>query len=67
MSMDELMDLLRHPTVSVVEAGRAQGASKNTAYQMVRSGEMPVIRLGSKTRVTTAWLRQRLGLSPISS
>jgi excisionase family DNA binding protein len=38
-------------TVSIEEAGRLLGYSRNTAYDAVKSGELPVIRLGRKMRV----------------
>lgn len=38
-------------TVSVEEAGRLLGYSRNSAYEAARTGELPTIRLGSKMRV----------------
>lgn len=48
-------------TVSVEEAGIALGYSKNSAYAAVRSGELPVIRLGKKMRVPKIALDRLLG------
>ena len=38
-------------TVSIAEAGERLGYSRNTAYEAVKRGELPVIRLGAKMRV----------------
>jgi excisionase family DNA binding protein len=47
-------------TVSVEEAGRILGYSRNTAYEAVRRGELPSIRLGRKIRVPRAALQRLL-------
>jgi excisionase family DNA binding protein len=47
-------------TVSVEEAGRILGYSRNTAYDAVQRGELPVIRLGRKIRVPKVALEQML-------
>ena len=38
-------------TLSVVEAARIMGVSKNVAYEAVRRGEIPSIRLGGRILV----------------
>ena len=47
-------------TLSVVEAARLLGISKNTAYDLVRNGRLPHVRLGSRIRIPrqslTDWL-----------
>lgn len=50
-------------TVSVPEAGRMLGCSKNTAYELVRQHRfpVPVIRVGAKLRVPLLPLRRLLG------
>lgn len=48
-------------TISVEDAGRILGYSRNTAYEAVKSGELPVIRLGRKIRVPRAALEKMLG------
>ena len=45
------------PTVA-----NALGICRASAYQAVRRGEIPVIRVGSRVLVPTAWLRRVLEL-----
>jgi excisionase family DNA binding protein len=47
-------------TVSVPEAGRLLGYSRNTAYEAVERGELPVIKLGRKMRVPRAAIERLL-------
>lgn len=48
-------------TVSVEEAGRILGYSRNTAYDAAKSGELPTIRLGGrKIRVPRVALQRLL-------
>ena len=47
-------------TLSVVEAARIMGVSKNVAYEAVRRGEIPSIRLGGRILVPRAALEQLL-------
>jgi excisionase family DNA binding protein len=47
-------------TVSVEEAGRILGYSRNTAYEAAKTGELPVIRLGRKIRVPKVALQRLL-------
>jgi excisionase family DNA binding protein len=47
-------------TVSVEEAGRILGCSRNSAYEAARRGELPTIRLGRKIRVPKAALQRLL-------
>lgn len=59
----DINELRRVPTVSVEEAGRYLGVSRAFAYSMVRAGDMPVIRLGSRrVRVPSAKLLAMLGV-----
>lgn len=50
-------------TMSVPEAAKALGIGKDTAYQLVYSGALPHVRLGSRIRIPTAslteWLEQQ--------
>ena len=48
-------------TVSVEEAGRMLGISRNCAYASVKRGEIPVIKLGTAYRVPIAKLKALLG------
>jgi excisionase family DNA binding protein len=47
-------------TVSVEEAGKILGYSRNTTYEAIQRGEVPVIRLGRKIRVPKAALQRLL-------
>lgn len=47
-------------TMSVPEAGRLLGISKNSAYAAAKRGELPVIRLGSRLVVPRAALAKML-------
>jgi excisionase family DNA binding protein len=38
-------------TISIEEAGRLLGYSRNSAYEAARTGELPTIKLGQKMRV----------------
>ena len=47
-------------TVSVGEAAKMLGISKNSAYKAVREGEIPVIRLGYRRVVPLAAINRML-------
>jgi excisionase family DNA binding protein len=47
-------------TVSVPEAGRWLGVSRNTAYAAARHGEIPTIRVGRQLRVPLVALQRKL-------
>jgi len=47
-------------TISVPEAGRQLGISRNSAYEAVRRGELPVVRFGRLIRVPMAALERLL-------
>ena len=47
-------------TVTVEEAGRIIGVSRGSAYEAVKRGEIPVIRIGKKIRVPKAALERLL-------
>jgi excisionase family DNA binding protein len=47
-------------TISVDEAARILGYSRNTAYEAVKRGQLPVIRLGRKIRVPKVALQRLL-------
>jgi excisionase family DNA binding protein len=48
-------------TVSVEEAGRILGLSRNTAYSLAKSGELPTIRMGRSLLVPKRALDALLG------
>ena len=50
------------PTLSVEEAGRLCGISRNAAYRAAHRGELPSLRLGRCIRVPTARLLELLGV-----
>jgi len=62
--MARLPDPRTEPTVSVERAGASLGISRASAYDAVRRGEIPAIRLGRRWVVLTAHLRRLLGLEP---
>jgi excisionase family DNA binding protein len=53
-------------TISVEDAGKILGYSRNSAYEAAKTGELPTIRLGRKLRVPRAALEKMLG-EPISA
>lgn len=50
-------------TLTVEEAARVLGIGRSTAYEAVRCGQIPAIRLGRRAIVPAAWLAQQLGVS----
>ena len=47
-------------TVNVEEAGRMLGIGRNSAYEAVRRGEIPVIKIGKLLRVPVVALERML-------
>jgi hypothetical protein len=43
-------------------AGQALGLTRNHTYTAAKKGDIKVIRIGRLLKVTSAWLRQTLGL-----
>ena len=56
-----LPDPQMEPTVSVERAGEVMGIARGSAYQAVKNGEIPVIRVGRRLLVPTAALLELLG------
>jgi excisionase family DNA binding protein len=50
------------PTMTVEEAGALLGLSRGSAYEAVRRGEIPALRIGSRWIVPTVKVRAMLGL-----
>jgi len=48
--------------VTVEDAGRALGLGRSLAYEAVKTGEIPSIKIGGRITVPTAPLRKMLGL-----
>jgi excisionase family DNA binding protein len=67
VSREELLAL--PASVDLVTAAKALGIGRTTAYQLARSGDLPVpvLRLGVRYRVPTAALLQVLGIEPAES
>lgn len=55
-------DPREQPVLSVEEAGRLLGLGRSAAYEAVRRGEIPSLRLGRRRVVPTASLRRLLAL-----
>ncbi len=47
-------------TMSVPEAGKQLGLSRNGSYAAARRGEIPVLRFGKKLRVSTSRFKRML-------
>jgi len=54
--------LADEPTVTVDAAAALLGMSRNGAYNAIRDGNLPHIRIGRCIRVPSAQLRKMLGL-----
>ncbi len=54
------------PLMKPSEVAEVLGCSTASVYRMIRSGELPVIRLGGRksTRIVTGELRELLRLEP---
>lgn len=64
---EDITAILERPTCSVEELGRILGVSKNPAYDAVKRGDFPSIRIRGRIRVLTAPLRRTLGMEPVLS
>jgi excisionase family DNA binding protein len=64
MTLD-ISAILEKPTCTVEEFSRIFGLSKNPAYEAIRRGDVPSIRLGGSIRIPTAHIRAKLGLEPL--
>ena len=54
-------------TISVPEAGKRLGLSRNSAYQAAKRGELPVIRIGHRLLVSIFALNEMLGTHRLQS
>jgi len=59
----DIQAILSRPTCSVEEYRKIIGLSKNPAYEAVKRGDVPSIRVGGRIRIPTAPLKQMLGLT----
>ena len=64
MSLDEVREMLaREPTVPLwPEAGKALGLTRGQTYKCAKDGDIVVLEFGKLKRVSTSWLRQKLGI-----
>jgi hypothetical protein len=55
--------LRTQPTVYVPFAGKCLAdLGKNAAYEAAKRGDIEIVQVSGKKRVTTSWLRQKLGI-----
>ena len=59
----DILTILSQPTCSVDDYRKIMGISKNPAYDAVKRGDVPSIRVGGRIRIPTAPLKQMLGLA----
>ena len=55
------MESVTRMTITVTEAARRLGIGRNTAYEAVRRGEIPTIRIGKRLLVPVSALDKLLG------
>jgi hypothetical protein len=55
------------PTLSVEDAGKCFGLSRGSAYEAVRSEQIPSIRIGKRLVVPTAEVKRLLGMDSSST
>ena len=69
MNIHEVKKMLdEHPTVSVwPEAGTALGLKRGQTYACARTGHIEVLEFGRLKRVSSAWLRKKLGLDQFTA
>jgi excisionase family DNA binding protein len=51
-------------TLTVEQAAKVLGIGRSTAYELVRTGDLPSLRLGRRIVVPIAPLAARLGVDP---
>jgi len=57
--------ILNKPTCSVEELMKLFDISKNPAYEGVKSGDVPSVRIRGCIRIPTTWVKAKLGLGPL--
>ena len=62
LSSDQIGEIWKLPTMSVVEAGKILGLSRNSAYEACERGEIEHLKYGTRIVVLTAPLRRKLGM-----
>jgi len=58
------MTMLQRLTYTVEEAGDLLGISRGSAYNLVRTGEIPALRMGRRLLVSRVVLEDLLGHAP---
>ena len=61
-----LKEVLARPTASIPDTGRCFGLGKNKSYEEARRGAWPLVGTEHKQSVPTAFIRQKLGLPPMT-
>jgi excisionase family DNA binding protein len=51
----------------VAEAADALGVSRSKAYELIKRGEIPAIRVGASTRIPVDWLREWIDRQLVAS
>jgi len=63
MTTDEVRQLLdENLTLPVPKAGEVLGLKRNQAYACAKTGDIEVLKFGRLKKVSTAWLKAKLGL-----
>jgi excisionase family DNA binding protein len=57
-------DPVERPTLTVDEVAEVLGISRSTAYDAVKTGQIPSIRINARWLIPTAQLRSFLGADP---
>jgi excisionase family DNA binding protein len=57
---EQVEEILSYPTCLVEEAASVLGVGRGHAYKAVKTGELPVIRLGRRVLVRTDTLRRMI-------
>jgi excisionase family DNA binding protein len=58
------LDPLTHPTMDVDQYADVMGISRSSGYAAVHRGEVPVVVIGRRFRIPTAWVRRQLQMDP---
>lgn len=67
-NLGDLLDPNVNPTLPVTAAMAVLKVSRSTAYELARTGVLPVIHLnGSRMVLSTARLREMVGLPPVGT
>ncbi len=53
------------PTLTVTEVAEILGICRTSAYEAVRNGQIPSLRIGNRLLVPTAALRRQLGIDHV--